>query len=104
MVNGRLIVAVAVFAVDRLRIEYALSGNERQPRAARLARHYRAIEARPPAGVARRPARLIDPQPDRVLIAIDPDLAHALHVTRRLTFAPQRFARAAEIPGLAARD
>ena len=49
-------------------------------------------------------AGLLDPDPDRILIAIQAHLDHALGLTRRLTFSPQRVARPAEVPGVAARD
>ena len=45
MVNGRLIVAVLVAAVDRVRIEQTLSGNEFEFCLARAGRHHRTIEA-----------------------------------------------------------
>ena len=46
------------------------------------------IEARPLAGMARRPGG-IDDQPHRVLVAIDPHLAHRHRVARRRALAPQ---------------
>ena len=47
---------------------------------------------------------LLDLDPHRVLIAIHPDLDHALGLARALALAPQRIARAAEVPALAGRD
>src|SRR5262245_44621455 len=47
---------------------------------------------------------LLDLDPDRVLIAVDAHLHHALHVAGTLALAPERPARAAEVPGLPGRD
>ena len=47
---------------------------------------------------------LLDADPDRILIAIQAHLDHALGLTLGLAFSPQRMARPAEVPGLAARD
>src|ERR1700738_4921903 len=71
---------------------------ERQPPPAIACRH-RAVEAGAAAGVARGTG-LLDPDPDRVLIAIHPHLDHALGVTGALALAPQRIARGADAPGL----
>src|ERR1700754_798946 len=76
--------------------------HERQRRPA-LAFADRAVEARAPPGVAGR-ARLLDLDPDRVLVAVHSHLDHALGVAGGLALAPQRIARAAEIPGVAALD
>jgi len=56
---------------------------------------HRAVEAGPSAGVARS-ACLLDPDPDRVLIAIQAHLDHALDMAGSFAFAPQRVAGAAE--------
>src|SRR5512142_1919508 len=93
---------MASLPVDRLGIEQPVGIDERQSRAA-LACLDLAIEARAPAGMAGGPL-LLDPDPDRILIAIEPHLDHALGLPRSLTFAPQRIAGAAEIPGLPACD
>src|SRR4051812_8977319 len=68
-----------------------------------LARVDLAVEAGSAAGMARAPL-LLDPYPDRILIAIHTHLDDALGLTRSLTFSPQRTARAAEIPCFAAGD
>jgi len=60
-------------------------------------------KARAPSGVTRC-THLLDPDPDRVLVAVHPHLDHALGVAGGLALAPQRVARAAEIPGVAAFD
>ena len=69
-----------------------------------LAERYRAVKARTPAGVTGAGARLLDLQPERVLIAIDAQFNHALDVAGTLALFPQCFARAAVVPGLAACD
>src|SRR6266436_203813 len=93
--------------IDGLRIEQAPGVDERQLHAAfasrALARLDLAIEAGLPPGVACGPD-LLDLDPDHILIAIGTHLDHALGLTGGLAFAPQRVARAAEIPGLAAGD
>src|SRR4051812_45202409 len=76
--------------------------HERQRRPA-FAFANRAVEARATAGVAGCP-RLLDLDPHRVLVAVHPHLDHALGVAGGLALAPQRIARAAEIPGVAAFD
>ncbi len=47
---------------------------------------------------------LLDLDPDRVLVAIDPHLDDALGVAGAFALPPQRLARAREIPGLAGLD
>jgi hypothetical protein len=49
-------------------------------------------------------ARLLDANPDRVLITIHPHLDNALNVSRALALAPQRFARPAVVPCLSGLD
>src|ERR1700738_5127610 len=88
--------------VNRVRIEQLVRIDERQPCPA-LAFVDLAIKARPPAGVAGG-AGLLDPDPDRVLIAVQPHLDHALDMARGRALAPQRVARAAEVPRLPACD
>src|SRR5215216_4619892 len=46
-------------------------------------------------------ALLLDPDPHRVLVAVDPDLDNALDMTGGFAFAPEASARTAEIPGFA---
>ena len=62
-----------------------------------------AIEAGTPAGVTGG-AGLLDPDPDRILIAIGAHLHHALDMARGLALAPQRVAGAAEVPGFSTGD
>src|SRR3569833_504054 len=88
--------------VDLCGIEQLLGIDERQSRSAHALRHT-AVEARAATGVACRPD-LFDPNPDRILIAIDPHLDHALYMPGAFAFAPERLAAAAEVPGLSARD
>ena len=76
--------------------------DERQFRPA-LASPDLSVEARATAGVAGRTG-LLDPDPDGILIAIHPHLDHALPMTGGFAFAPQRIARAAEVPGFSARN
>ena len=71
---------------------------------AALAERHHAVEARAPAGVAGAGAVLLDPDPHRVLVAVDPHLDDALHVAGGLALPPQLAARAAEKPGLAGLD
>ena len=61
-----------------------------------------AEEAALAAGVAGDAADLLDHEQDRVAVAIEPDLAHALHVARRFALAPQLAARARPVVRLAA--
>src|SRR5262249_22274606 len=63
-----------------------------------------AVEAGAPPGMAGARAGLLHLDPDRVLVAIDPHLDHALDVARTLALAPEALAGAAEIPRLPARD
>src|ERR1022692_2282928 len=62
--------------INGLGIEQPVRIHKRQSRPALAFRH-RAVEARAPAGVARRPG-LLDADPDRVLIAIHPHLDDTL--------------------------
>src|SRR4051812_17151331 len=59
-------------------------------------------EAAPPPGVAGDAAHRFHLEDDRVAIAVEPDLAHALHVTRGLALLPQGAARARPVHRLAA--
>ena len=68
-----------------------------------LAERHRAVEARTPSGVAGARPLLLDLEPYRVLIAIDPHLDDALDVAGGLALLPERLARAAVVPGLARR-
>src|SRR5262249_59450470 len=61
------------------------------------------VETGTPPGVAGR-ADLLDTDPDRILIAVGAHLDDALGVPGALALAPERVARAAEIPGLARGD
>src|SRR5712671_7981957 len=74
--------------INRLRIEHLVRVHERQPRPAFAAGIHLPVEAGAPAGVAGG-ARLLDPDPDRVLIAIHPHLDHALDVAGGFAFSPQ---------------
>ena len=47
---------------------------------------------------------LLDPDPDRILIAVQAHLDHALDLTGSFALSPQRVAGAAEVPGLATGD
>ena len=67
------------FAIDVRRIELPVRIHKRQPRAT-VSRFDLAVEAGMPAGVACS-ALLLDPNPDRVLIAIQAHLDHALGLT-----------------------
>src|SRR5205814_3277101 len=60
------------------------------------------VEAGALARVARRPRRL-DKREHGVVVAVVAQLAHALHVARRLPLVPPLLARAAPEPGLASR-
>src|SRR3981081_847659 len=91
-----------LFPINLGGIEHLVRIHERQARPA-LTRGNPAIKARAPAGVARGP-RLLDPDPDRILIAAQPHLDHTTDQARGFALAPHRVARAAEIPRLAAFD
>src|SRR5690606_13383883 len=56
-------------------------------------------EARSTTGVAGDPALLLDLQQHRVAVAVDADLAHVLHVARRLALAPQPATRTRPVDG-----
>src|SRR5262245_29804830 len=90
--------------VHVLRVERALRVAELERDRAGLAERHRAVEAGAPAGMAGPRPRLLDLDPDRVLIAVDAHLHHALHVAGALALAPERPPRAAEVPGLPGRD
>src|SRR3984893_5571666 len=90
------------FPINRVRIDPPARTHERQSRPA-LAGLDLAVEARAAAGVAG-DSGLLDPDPEHVLIAIEPNLDHALDVAGGFALSPQRVAGAAEVPGLAARD
>lgn len=90
------------FAVDGFRIELAIRVHERQSCTA-LAFFDLSVKAGVSSGVAGGTG-LLDPDPYRVLIAIQPHLDDTLDVTGGLALAPQGFARAAVIPGFSARD
>src|SRR5947209_14974778 len=91
--------------IDRARIVRLLGIAEFQRGSARFfADRDRTIKARAPPGVARPGTRLFDFDPDRVLIAVDAHLDHALDVAGSLAFAPEAITRAAVIPGVAALD
>ena len=49
-------------------------------------------------------ALLLDPDPHRVLVAVDPHFEDALPMARGFPFTPQRSTRAAKVPGFAGRD
>ena len=70
----------------------------------RLAERNATIEAGAPPGVARAGAALLDLHPHGILIAVDAHLDDALRVAGGLALAPERAARAAVVPGLAALD
>src|SRR5262249_12801409 len=65
---------------------------------------HRTIEAGAPAGVAGAGSCLLDLDPDRILVAVDTHLDDALGGAGALAFAPERTARAAEIPSLTPLD
>ena len=91
-------------AVDRLRIERLVGVAEFERHRAGLPERHGAVEARAPPGVAGARARLLDLEPDRVLVAVDAHLDDALDVAGAFALLPQRLARAAEVPGLAGLD
>src|SRR3569833_2307735 len=92
------VAACPLFAIHSCRIEQPLGIDEGESRAVAIAFDL-AVEAGVPPGVTRR-TNLLDPKPDRILIAIGAHLDHALGLTRGLALAPQRVARSAEIPGI----
>src|ERR1700742_4357887 len=94
--------ADGLLPIDGLRIEHLVGIDKGQLRAT-LAAINLAVKARAAAGVAGG-ADLLDPDPDRVLVAVQAHLDHALGVAGGLALAPQRIARAAEVPGVAAFD
>src|SRR3989442_14651918 len=90
--------------VQRRRVEYRVTIAEFQGDRARLPDRHRAVEARAPPGMASAGTSLLDLDPHRVLVAVDAHLDDALAVTGGLALAPQRPARAAEVPCLAGVD
>src|SRR5690349_1106358 len=105
-VSSRSRDSLALAAVHGVRIErlVGVAEFEHERLVGRLAERHRAIEARAPAGVTGARPLLPHLDPDGVLIAIDPQLDHALDMAGALALAPQPPARAAEVPGLAAFD
>src|SRR5262245_4693849 len=85
--------------IDGVRVEHPLRIDKGQADLAALTLDL-PVEAGTPPGVAGR-AHLLDPNPDRVLIAVGAHLDDALGAPGALALAPERIARAAEIPGLA---
>ena len=81
-----------LFLVDFLGIERLFRVAEFERHRAGLAERHRAVKARTPSGVTGARPLLVDLQPDRVLIAIDPQFDDALDVPGRLALLPQRLA------------
>src|SRR6202167_5272392 len=100
--QSQILMVRKLFPINILRIKQPFGAHKPQLRAA-LAGGYGAVEARAAAGVAGSTG-LFDPDPDRVLIAIDPHLDHALDMAGAFAFSPQRMAGAAEVPGFPAGD
>ena len=100
--------AVALNAVGKVsgrsRLKTTISRISRiaRPKVARKRRSVALSGAPRRSGVAGALAFLHDLEPQRILVAIDPKLLHALDVAGGLALLPQLPARAAEIPGLAA--
>src|ERR1700722_2948195 len=88
--------------IYRLRIEQPIRIHKRQLRTG-LAGGHGAGEAGGAAGVAGG-SGLLDPDPDRVLIAIDPHLDHALDMAGAFALSPKRVTGATEIPGFPISD
>src|SRR5579863_9205749 len=88
--------------IDRLRIEFPGRIDEQQPRTAVRPLDL-AVETGMPPGVTGR-SRLLDANPDRVLIAVGAHFDHTLDMAGGFALAPQRLARAAKVPGLAGRN
>src|SRR6516162_8871979 len=93
-----------LLAVHCLGIKHLLGVNGLERHCAPFAERHSPIEARAAAGVAGTRPYLLHPYPDSVLIAVDAHLAHALHVSGGLALAPERAARATEIPGFPGRN
>ena len=89
-------------AIDLCGIEQLVSVYEAQLRLTALTCDG-AVEARASPGMTCS-ARLLDPNPHCILIAIHPHLDHALGVTRTFALLPELLARATVIPGLARYD
>ena len=68
-----------LFAIDRVRIEQFVRRDEFQAQVIFAGLH-ETVKAGVPAGMAGG-SRLLDANPDRILIAIGPYLDHALNVT-----------------------
>src|SRR5690242_20868134 len=88
----------SLLVVNISRIEHARVAKFELHGAAFLPKRHRAVKT----GAATRVAgagHLLDLDPDGILVAIDPKLDDPLGVTRGPTLAPQRPARAAEVPG-----
>src|ERR1043166_3672093 len=83
---------LAAAAIKRLRIKGFVRVAELQCERPSDPDRHRAVEARTPPGVAGPGARLDDPDPHGILIAIDPHLDDALGMTGLLAFAPQPLA------------
>src|SRR5262249_213850 len=86
------------------RIKRPLAVAKLEHHRAGLAQRHGAVKARAPPRVAGAGALLLDPDPHRVLIAIDTHLDDALRVAGGFAFAPKGSTAAAEIPGLPGRD
>src|SRR5229473_7925913 len=80
--------ALRLLPVDDPRIEQLLAVAKLERDRAGVAERHRAVEARAPAGMAGAGTGLLDPDPHRVLIAVDPHLDDALRVAGRLALAP----------------
>src|SRR5204863_3763755 len=92
----------ARLAVDVLGVESLFGILEFELRRdAGLPQRHGPVETGAPPGVAGARALLLDLDPDRVLVAIDPQLGDLLRVTRCLALLPKRPPRPREIPGLA---
>src|SRR5262245_51912332 len=89
--------------VDRLRIE-GFVGIAKFKRDGTGPQRHRTVKAGATAGVAGARPALLDLDPDRVLIAVDPHLGDALRVAGTLTLLPEPSARARIVPGLAGLD
>src|SRR5712671_2144686 len=83
--------ALGIVAVDRVRIERLLGAAKihHERSVGRLAERHRAIETRASPGVAGARSRLLDLDPDGVLIAIDAHFENALDVAGAFALAPQ---------------
>src|SRR5262245_4601517 len=98
------IVGLTLWLGGQIRIEGFVRVAKLERCRAALAERDCTVKTRASAGMARAGALLVDPQPDCVLVGIDPQFDHVLNMAGRLAFLPQRLARAAEVPGFAACD